>query len=287
VADSQRIALDANLESLSNLKANFAELGIAADHVPIVFQYNKRDIRNILPVEDLQKALNPGGARHFEAAALHGVGVFETLKAVSKLAITSVRKKLSGEEARSASASGTRPAPAPTAPVPPPLPSPPTPSGGPAAPATGWSPVSAIEALVSSPEEITGVEFAQEDTGKHVVPVKTKGDVDIHRELEKLRTMTSVAARPVPTPAGGREVERRLKDMLSADQDVRQQVKRKASVEVPSALLKLSPMVKVQLTFTNEQGEEVVHDAVVVPLGGNRRLEWLVLQLEIDVKGKG
>src|SRR5262249_13560582 len=188
MADSQRIALDANLESLSNLKANFAELGIAADQVPIVFQYNKRDIRNILPVEDLQKALNPGGARHFEAAALHGVGVFETLKAVSKLAITSVRKKLSGEEARSASAPGARPAPAPTTPVPPPLPSPPTPSGGPAAPATGWSPVSAIEALVSSPEEITGVEFAQEDTGKHVVPVKTKGDVDIHRELEQLRT---------------------------------------------------------------------------------------------------
>jgi hypothetical protein len=147
--------------------------------------------------------------------------------------------------------------------------------------------VSAIEALVSTPEEITGVEFAQEDTSKHLVPVKTKGDVDIHRELEKLRTMTGTAARPVPTPAGGREVERRLKDMLSTDQDVRQQVKRKASLEVPSTLLKLSPMVKVQLTFTNDHGEEVTHDAVVVPLGGNRRLEWLALQLEIDVKGKG
>jgi signal recognition particle receptor subunit beta len=294
VADSQKIALDANLESLSNLRANFVELGIAADQVPIVFQYNKRDIRNILPVEELQAALNPTGSRHFEAAALHGVGVFETLKAISKLAITSVRKKLSGDEARPApTATGARPSTAPpavTAPPKPP-PTPPAPTSGSrapsAAPAGGWSPVSAIEALVSSPEEITGVEFAQEDTSKHLVPVKTKGDVDIHRELEKLRTITVPAGRSVPTPAGGREVERRLKDMLSTDQDVRQQVKRKASLEVPSTLLKLSPLVKVQLTFTNDHGEEVVHDAVVVPLGGNRRLEWLALQLEIDVKGKG
>ncbi len=288
VADSQKIALDANLESLSNLRANFVELGIAADQVPIVFQYNKRDIRNILPVEELQAALNPTGSRHFEAAALHGVGVFETLKTISKLAITSVRKKLSGDEVRPVASSATAAARPPTthppavpSPAPPPLP-PPASSAG-----SARAPVSAIEALVSSPEEITGVEFAQEDTGKHVVAVKTKGDVDIHRELEKLRTITVPAGRSVPTPAGGREVERRLKDMLSTDQDVRQQVKRKASLEVPNALLKLSPLVKVQLTFTNDHGEEVVHDAVVVPLGGNRRLEWLALQLEIDVKGKG
>ena len=286
VADSQKIALDANLESLSNLRANFVELGIAADQIPIVFQYNKRDIRNILAVEELQAALNPAGSRHFEAAALHGVGVFETLKTISKLAITSVRKKLSGDEVRPAasSAGAARPSsihpPAAATPAPPPLPAP-APSAG-----SARAPMSAIEALVSSPEEITGVEFAQEDTGKHVVPVKTKGDFDIHRELEKLRTLTA-PGRPLPTPAGGHEVERRLKDMLSSDQDVRQQVKRKASVEVPNALLKLSPLVKVQLTFTNDHGEEVVHDAVVVPLGGNRRLEWLALQLEIDVKGKG
>src|SRR5260370_17308160 len=98
VADSQKIALDANMESLANLRTNLAELGLTTDKVPIVFQYNKRDIRNILPVDTLQKELNPDGARHFEAAALHGVGVFETLKAISRVAISSVRKKLSGDE---------------------------------------------------------------------------------------------------------------------------------------------------------------------------------------------
>ena len=78
-----------------------------------------------------------------------------------------------------------------------------------------------------------------------------------------VHTITVPAGRSVPTPAGGREVERRLKDMLSTDQDVRQQVKRKASVEVPSTLLKLSPLVKVQLTFTDDHGEEVVLAALL------------------------
>jgi len=100
VADSQKIALDANMESLANLKTNLSELGLTTEQVPIVFQYNKRDIRNILPVDALEKELNPEGARHFEAAALHGVGVFETLKAISRVAIGSVRRKLTGEEAR-------------------------------------------------------------------------------------------------------------------------------------------------------------------------------------------
>jgi hypothetical protein len=276
VADSQKIALDANMESLANLKTNLSELGLTTEQVPIVFQYNKRDIRNILPVDTLEKELNPEGARHFEAAALHGVGVFETLKAISMVAIGSVRKKLSGEEARP---------PASSAAVLPTLES----LGPPAAVQGGPSAASAIESLVSGPDEIGAVEFAQEDTAKHVIPVKTKAEVDIQRELEKLRTMTG-AARPAPAPAapaGGREIERRLKDMLGADQNARQQVKRKAAVEVPAALLKGSHALKVQLSFTNEQGEEVVHEATAIGLRGNKRLEWLARQLEIDVTGKG
>ena len=92
---------------------------------------------------------------------------------------------------------------------------------------------------------------------------------------------------PAAAPSGGREIERRLKDMLGADQGARQQVKRKAAVEVPGALLKGGPGLKVQLAFTNDDGEEVVHEATAIGLRGNQRLEWLALQLEIDVKGKG
>jgi signal recognition particle receptor subunit beta len=276
VADSQKVALDANMESLANLKTNLSELGLTTEQVPIVFQYNKRDIRNILPVDALEKELNPEGARHFEAAALHGVGVFETLKAISRVAIGSVRKKLSGEEAArtATSSAGVLPT---------------LESLGPAAAPGDASAASDIESLVSGPD---AVEFAQEDTAKHVVPVKTKAEVDIQRELEKLRALTTgtpakKAAPAAAAPKGGRDIERRLKDMLGGEQAARQQVKRKASVEVPGALLKGNHALRIQLSFTNDAGEEVVHEATTIGLRDNKRLEWLALQLEIDVKAKG
>src|SRR5262245_18810583 len=77
VADSQIAMLDANVESLRNLEANLAEMKLELGHIPIVFQYNKRDLRNIHPVEKLDATLNPIGAPSFEAAARHGIGVFE------------------------------------------------------------------------------------------------------------------------------------------------------------------------------------------------------------------
>src|SRR5688572_15355984 len=94
VADSQAAMEDANLESISNLKVNLAEMGLTLDQVPIVFQFNKRDLRNILPVETMNATLNPDGYPHYEAAAAHGVGVFETLKGITRLAIASVRRKV-------------------------------------------------------------------------------------------------------------------------------------------------------------------------------------------------
>src|SRR5205809_6240530 len=99
VADSQAPALDGNVESLGNLQVNLAELGLSLDQLPLVMQYNKRDLRNILSVEALNEALNPRGQPWFEAAALHGVGVFETLKAISRLAIGDIRKKVAADSA--------------------------------------------------------------------------------------------------------------------------------------------------------------------------------------------
>src|SRR5258706_1724729 len=58
VADSQEGALEANVESLSNLRANLAEVGMSGDEVPLVLQYNKRDLQQLVPVEILQRELN-------------------------------------------------------------------------------------------------------------------------------------------------------------------------------------------------------------------------------------
>lgn len=93
VADSQVERMEANIESLQNMEFNLAEQGIKMDNIPLVFQYNKRDLLNILPVEGLQKTLNPKNLPWFEAIATQGVGVFETLKAISKLVLLELKKK--------------------------------------------------------------------------------------------------------------------------------------------------------------------------------------------------
>ena len=94
VADSQRPMLQSNVESLSNLKTNLAELGIVIDTVPMVFQYNKRDLQDVCTMQELDTTLNSREIPRVEAAALTGMGVFETLRAVSKLTLGALKKQL-------------------------------------------------------------------------------------------------------------------------------------------------------------------------------------------------
>ncbi len=92
VADSQIERMEANLESLDNLKVNLKEQGYDIDKIPYVVQYNKRDLPNAAPLEELQKLCNPMGAVEYEACATTGEGVFETLKAVAKGVLADLKK---------------------------------------------------------------------------------------------------------------------------------------------------------------------------------------------------
>jgi signal recognition particle receptor subunit beta len=92
VADSQIERMEANVESLDNLRVNLKEQGYDLDKVPYVIQYNKRDLPNAAPMEELQRLLNPHGAPSYEACATVGTGVFETLKAVAKGVLTDLKK---------------------------------------------------------------------------------------------------------------------------------------------------------------------------------------------------
>jgi hypothetical protein len=89
VADSQARQLDENIESLQNLQANLLELGVDVRAVPLVMQYNKQDLPRelILQAAELDDALNFRGVPSLSADALHGPGVFETLKAISELVL--------------------------------------------------------------------------------------------------------------------------------------------------------------------------------------------------------
>jgi hypothetical protein len=255
--------------------------------VPFVLQYNKRDIRNILPVEKLGSALNTISAPSFEAAALHGIGVFETLKAISKLAIGQIRRKLVDDTRRQpesapvvVSAPATTPAPVPAAVTT----APPAPPPARRAASVADNPL--LELVGDAP---TGeVEFAEQETGKiGVRPVETRGYLDIQDQLEKLRTIAAAPSPKTPAPpAAGKGLEKRLADMLVPDSGAHQEVKRKASLEVPARLLKSASGLRLQLVLDGEV-EEFDCEALSVRLVGNRRLERLLLRLDLEIRGKG
>ena len=108
VADSQARQLEENIESLQDLHANLAEHGIDARAVPLVLQYNKQNLPSdlILDISALDDALNFRNVPSFPADALHGPGVFETLRGISEL----VLKRLSGASRPIPAGMGSTPA---------------------------------------------------------------------------------------------------------------------------------------------------------------------------------
>src|SRR5690242_1937128 len=84
VADSQIERMDENLESLRNLETNLEQQGYDIKETPLIMQYNKRDLPNAASMAELRSALNPYNAPEIEGRAAEGIGVFESLKTVSK-----------------------------------------------------------------------------------------------------------------------------------------------------------------------------------------------------------
>lgn len=85
VADSDVMRSKENIDSLQNMIDNLKEYNLTLDHIPWVLQYNKRDLASAMPIERLERELNLGAVPSFEAVASEGLGVFATLKAISKL----------------------------------------------------------------------------------------------------------------------------------------------------------------------------------------------------------
>ncbi|SMO60752.1 hypothetical protein SAMN06269117_1142 [Balnearium lithotrophicum] len=92
VADSQKERHDANLDTLDDMIENLTEYEIRIEEIPLVFQYNKRDLPNILPVEVLRKDLNRWNRPDFEAIAIKGIGVLETFKEISRQVLQNLKQ---------------------------------------------------------------------------------------------------------------------------------------------------------------------------------------------------
>ncbi len=91
VCDSQVDRMEANAESFASLVSTLEEQGHEISKIPIVFQYNKRDIPNVCSVEEMSKVLNQFGTPEFEAVAIEGKGVLETLKSLTKLILAELK----------------------------------------------------------------------------------------------------------------------------------------------------------------------------------------------------
>lgn len=93
VADSQTTTREANLESFANLEDNCAENGINLSETPLILQFNKRDLPDIMSLDELNDLLNKYNAPFFESVATTGIGVHEALKGITKLVIRSLQQR--------------------------------------------------------------------------------------------------------------------------------------------------------------------------------------------------
>ncbi len=118
VADSQPDKMDENIESLTNLKENLAEYGYDYKELPIVIQYNKRDLPGVLPIDALEAKLNPDKWKYFEGEAVSGGGVFDTLKMIIKLVLAKAQSPSTGKSQKLSEVSSGAPAPRPDAQIP-------------------------------------------------------------------------------------------------------------------------------------------------------------------------
>ena len=187
VADSQEAMLDANLESYENMRQNLEANEIDPDEIPVVLQYNKRDLPNALPIEILNERMNPLNAPFYEAVAVKGVGVEDTLKAVTKLVFKSLSVKY-GDGAPAPSAPGRAPGP--------PRSMPPRPPSQPPAPASGNDDLLSELDLGSPPRGMPAIEI-DENT-----PVGAPSAAAVRAAMTpRPPTGPHQAARPAPAPA--------------------------------------------------------------------------------------
>ncbi len=91
VVDSQPDRMEANIESLESLERSLDKQGYEFNKIPLVFQYNKRDMTGAINVAELEATFNPSHFPYFEAVANRGIGVMETLKAISKQVIRELK----------------------------------------------------------------------------------------------------------------------------------------------------------------------------------------------------
>ena len=221
VADSQRAMLQANLESFRNLEDNLAEMGLNLETLPIVLQFNKRDLPDICTVEEMNAALNRGSWPHFEASAVTGEGVFETLKGISRQTLLSLKKRLGRSDTASPAARPAPAAPRPAAPAVPPAAVRPAdaptvsgshPQAAPAKPAAPPAPAAPAQSGAHPQAAAPGAAAAPRPAASRPKQVDVLGELEkLRREAKQPAAASPAAAAPKAASTNGRgEVSRTI-----------------------------------------------------------------------------
>ena len=300
VGDSQRAMKDANVESMVNLRSNLAEIGVHLEELPFVFQYNKRDLPNILSLQELEDSLNPDRKHEsYEACAVVGQGVFETLKAISKLTLRAVKKKMLGDDRSSrpaplAGTGGSKIWPAgldesgeteAAAPMPPrELPAA---VAAAAADLDGVAVGQAARPDMAPPAdsiEIDDVSF-EEAPRLEVKHVRVRSNIDILAELDKLRrNATSL-------PASDRAVRRAaaamsIDDLLASSLNHRKEISRVFEIQLPQGELARGQVVTVGLGLQDKNNNPIGEKKNFSIELNASDVEKLLLSLKFNISSK-
>jgi signal recognition particle receptor subunit beta len=199
VADSQRPMREANIESLQSLRDNLEELGLDMADLPLVLQFNKRDLKNILAEEELNADLNPDGDYSwFGASAINGDGVFETLKEITKLTLKKLRRKMAAPHQSTAETPPTtfKSRPEPSTPKVDPV----RPDAGPAKPSPSISAASLIRAAEEGVDDVPSSPDPSPHTPAEVpVPAEPPAPVEASAPSTPLEA-DQPETEPAPTP---------------------------------------------------------------------------------------
>jgi len=234
VCDTQEPMLEACLESYENLRQNLEANEIDPDEIPMVLQYNNRDLPNALPIEILNERMNPRNYPFYEAVALKGIGVEETLKGVTKLVFKSLSARYGTGD--SSSASPPRAAAAPVA----------APATGPRPPSrTATIPPAAGRPPVSSAEDLLdlGAEPAplvhRGDTAE--IPLVVEEDEVTEPPLAPIRSPEPKGGTLISTPDEAQDLRRRI-SMPAADFDVNLEAIEEEEDEIEEISLESDPL---------------------------------------------
>ena len=313
VADSQRAMLQTNVESFRNLEENLTEMGLAVDTLPLVLQFNKRDLTDICSTDEMNAALNRHNWPFFEASAVTGMGVFETLKGISRFTLMSLKKRLGRSEPAARPVAGAAAAGAPKPAIPPPAappaaPSPNRPAAAPPPPTSGAFPQTPPAPTAAPPQAQAAAPAAQPAPRPAAPPVAAppkappgvKGrTMDVLGELEKLRreaaagpatgpvrppaptgprpTVAAPPPAPAPAPAGAGTPGSNGRGELSR------------SIELTLRRADFQRARRVLVSFQVEDDQHRVMDAVrdlAVDIKDAANLEKLLLRLNIALHSK-